>query len=175
VLGGLALTLGGLAASDVAGREAALDRRVGALVPVVVARADVEPGRRLRAADLAVRQVPQRFAPRGAYGAPAQVAGQRAGAPIVAGADVTAAVLEDPARAPAGAPVGKGERVADVLASAPAGLVVPGARVDVLVTREGRPGAPGQTRLALEDVEVLTAAPAQRPTAAPRACRRRCA
>jgi pilus assembly protein CpaB len=37
---------------------------------------------------------------------------------------------------------------------------VPGARVDVLVTRESRPGAPGRTTLALEDVEVLSGAAA---------------
>jgi pilus assembly protein CpaB len=53
-----------------------------------------------------------------------------------------------------------GERVADVLAAAPAGQVLPGGRVDVLVTRDDRPGAPGRTLLALEDVEVLAAADA---------------
>jgi pilus assembly protein CpaB len=47
--------------------------------------------------------------------------------------------------------------VADVVASGPPELVVPGARVDVLVTREQRPGRQAQTRLALEDVEVLSA------------------
>ena len=42
----------------------------------------------------------------------------------------------------------------------------PAARVDVLVTRDERPGAPGRTVLALEDVEVLAvaSAPAGRPT-----------
>ena len=39
-------------------------------------------------------------------------------------------------------------------------LVGPGARVDVLVTREGQDGGAGRTSLALEDVEVLAAAPA---------------
>jgi pilus assembly protein CpaB len=38
--------------------------------------------------------------------------------------------------------------------------VLPGGRVDVLVTRDDRPGAPGRTLLALEDVEVLAAADA---------------
>ena len=37
---------------------------------------------------------------------------------------------------------------------------MPGARVDVLVTREGADGDGGDTRLALEDVEVLAAEPA---------------
>jgi pilus assembly protein CpaB len=53
-----------------------------------------------------------------------------------------------------------GERAAEVLASGDPEAVVPGARVDVLVTREGVDGAAGATRLALEDVEVLAAAPA---------------
>ena len=35
--------------------------------------------------------------------------------------------------------------------------MLPGGRVDVLVTRDDRPGAPGRTVLALEDVEVLAA------------------
>jgi len=38
--------------------------------------------------------------------------------------------------------------------------VAPGGRVDVVVTREGRDGGPGRSDLALEDVEVLAAAPA---------------
>ena len=44
LLGGLALVLGGLAASNVAGREAALARRVGGLVDVVVAREPISAG-----------------------------------------------------------------------------------------------------------------------------------
>jgi pilus assembly protein CpaB len=44
------------------------------------------------------------------------------------------------------------------VAAAPAGQVAGGGRVDVLVTRDDRPGAPGRTVLALEDVEVLAVA-----------------
>ena len=160
VLGGLALMLGALAAGDVAGREAALDRQVGQPVPVVVAKAEIGRGKEIKRGRLSVRMVPARFAPNGAFADPAQVAGQRAAASIAVGADVTAATLEDPAAAPSGAPVEQGERVADVVASGPPELVVPGARVDVLVTREQRPGQQAQTRLALEDVEVLSARPA---------------
>jgi pilus assembly protein CpaB len=154
---GLALLLGSLAASDVAGREAALERRIGTVVPVVVARAALPAGEPIRANALAVRHVPARFAPRAAYAAPAQVAGQRPAAPLPAGADVTAATLADPAREQLGAPVRPGERVADVVAVGAPDLIQPGARVDVLVTREGRPG---RTELALQDVEVLQASPA---------------
>jgi pilus assembly protein CpaB len=161
---GLALLLGGLAASDIAGREAALERRVGTLVPVVIARAPLTAGEPIAPSRLAVRHVPARFAPRGAYAAPAQVAGQRPAAPLAAGTDVTAATLADPAREAPGAPVRAGERVADVVAAGSPELVTAGSRVDVLVTREGRPG---RTELALEDVEVLHASPAPDAEGAP--------
>ena len=55
---GLALVLGGLAASDVARREAALRAQLAPLVDVVVARGDLPAGRALRPDDLAVRRVP---------------------------------------------------------------------------------------------------------------------
>jgi pilus assembly protein CpaB len=163
LLAGLALVLGGLAASDIAAREAALDRRLGPLVPVVVARTALEAGEPLRADQLAVRRVPARFAPRGAYPAPAALAGQRLAAPVPAGADVTAAVLEDPAQRTLGPPVRRGERVAEIVATGSPEHIVAGARVDVLVTRDDAGGRTGETELALEDVEVLSAAPA--PTA----------
>ncbi|HEX2084397.1 MAG TPA: Flp pilus assembly protein CpaB, partial [Solirubrobacteraceae bacterium] len=155
-----ALLLGGLAASDVAGREAALKRRLGPTVPVVVTREHLDAGRRIDPRRLAVRHVPARFAPQGAFASPAELAGRRASTAVPAGSDLTAAALADPAAAAAGAPVGKGERVAEVVAVGPPDVVVAGAHVDVLVTREPRPGAPGGTELALEDVEVLAAAPA---------------
>lgn len=159
---GLALLLGTLAASDVAGREEALEARLGPTVPVVVARNDLDAGKPISARNLAVRQVPQRFAPAGAYAASQQLAGQRPAATIPAGADVTAAALAQDDAAP-GAPVRTGERIADVVATGSPELITAGTRVDVLVTRER------QTRLALEDVEVLQAVPAQadQATAAP--------
>lgn len=159
VLAGLALLLGALAASDVAGREAALDRRLGPVVPVVVARADLPAGRVVRASDLAVRRVPARYAPGASFADPAQAAGLRTAAAVVHGTDLLPALLVDGAAAE-GAPVRPGERVADVVAAGPPRLVRPGGRVDVLVTRAGRDGQSGSTSLALEDVEVLAAAPA---------------
>ena len=149
---GLALLLGTLAASDVAGREAALEARLGPTVPVVVARADLDAGKAIAARRLAVRHVPQRFAPQGAYAAPEHLAGQRPSVTVMAGADVTAATLAHDATV-AGAPVRRGERVADVVATGSPELITAGARVDVLVTQER------ETRLALQDVEVLQARP----------------
>lgn len=157
---GLALLLGSLAASDVASREAALERRLGPVVPVVIARAALPAGEPVDLRRLGVRHVPARFAPRGGFSVPAELMGQRTAAAVPAGADLTSAALADPTRGPGGAPVRRGERVADVVATASPELVVPGARVDVVITREPRPGSAGGTHLALEDVEVLTAVPA---------------
>ncbi len=160
-LSALALVLGGMAASDVARREAALRRRLGPVVAVVVAREAVGAGARLGAGGrLAVRRVPARYAPAGAFRRARDVQGLRAAVAIPAGADVTPAMV---AAAAAGAPVRRGERVADVVAVGSPRLVRPGARVDVVVTREG--SGRGRAQLAMEDVEVLTAAPA--PAGAP--------
>jgi pilus assembly protein CpaB len=151
----LALLLGGLAASDVAGREAALRRAVGPTVPVVVARTAIAAGTPLDARRLAVRHVPARFAPAVAYPSPAALAGTRAAVAVGAGEDISPASVDDGSAAP-GAPVRAGERVADLVARGPAQLIRAGGRVDVLVTRERGDGT-GATTVALEDAEVLAA------------------
>ena len=165
VLLSLALACGGLAASRVQSRERQVEAAVGPLVPVLVTTADVDAGARLRAAQLAVRQVPSRFLPRDALSAPDEVAGQRPATSLLAGSYVTASALDaHGGRQPdaPGAPIRRGERGTEVavaggeaLAGAP-----PGTRVDVLVTTESRSGAGGRTYLALQDVELLGARPA---------------
>jgi pilus assembly protein CpaB len=160
LLFGLALALGGLAASDVARREAALERRLGRPVAVVTAREELQPGTRVTADKLAVRRVPERYAPPDALPALGELVGRRVSVPVPAGAHLSAAAFGETGEGPAGPPVAPGERVADVVAAGAAELVQPGGRVDLLVTREKGPGQPGQTSLALEDVEVLAAAPA---------------
>jgi pilus assembly protein CpaB len=157
---GLALVLGGLAAADVSRRESALAQRLRPLVPVVVARADVAPGTTLDPGRLGVREVPARFAPPGALATTREAAGLRAAVAIPAGGFLTSGQLSDPSGAAGGPGLRGGERVADVVAVAAPDAVAPGSRVDVLVTREGRDGGEGRTSLALEDVEVLAAAPA---------------
>jgi len=159
VLIGLSIILGALAASNVSGREAALRREIGPAVPVLVARRGLAAGARLDPAALAVRRVPSRYAPAGAYRAVAEVTGLRAAVAIPAGADLDPAVVDDgttPA-APAGPDLRDGERVAQVVAVGPAESLVAGAHVDVVVTREAAGGSAGSTTLALEDVEVLGA------------------
>jgi pilus assembly protein CpaB len=164
VLIGLSLILGALAASDVTGREAALRRQVGPAVPVLVARTRLAAGARLGPSALAVRQVPSRYAPAGAYRSPDEVAGMRTAVAIPAGADLDPALVDDGTRAagPTGPALRDGERVAQIVAVGPARSLTAGARVDVLVTREGKGDGGGSTTLALEDVEVLgaTRAPA---------------
>ena len=151
LLAGLALVLGGLAASDVAGREAALEERLGRAVEVVVARRDLPAGEVLRAQDMTLRAFPERYAPPGAGGSPAELVGRPLAVPVPAGAALTAAQFQVGEEA-SGAPVRRGERAVDVVASASPELVVPGARVDVLVTHDSA------AELALQDVEVLAVA-----------------
>ncbi len=158
VLGGLALVLGGLAAFNVAGREAALERRVGGLVDVVVARERIPAGERVRTRALAIRRVPARFAPAARIADPLELVGEPAAVDIPAGSDLSAGMLGTEGPSPAGPAVGRGQRVAEVVALASPELVLPGSRVDVLVTPEPRGDSPGEAVLALEDVEVLAAA-----------------
>jgi pilus assembly protein CpaB len=155
VLLGLALLLGGLAASDVAGREAALRRAVGPTVPVVVVRSRLAAGQAFDARHLAIRRVPARFAPVLAYGSTSALAGTRAAVALESGEDVGPSSVDDGTHA-AGAPVRAGERVAELVARGSAGLIRAGSRVDVLVTRERGDGS-GATTVALEDAEVLAA------------------
>ena len=152
---GLALVLGALAASDMGRREAALRAQIGPMVAVVTAARALPAGRRLDAGDLAVRRMPERFASGGAVALPELFVGRRLAVGVPAGATVAEHLLADDG-APAAA-VGRGQRAAEIVAAASPELVVPGARVDVLVTRER--GAVGETELALEDVEVLAARP----------------
>ncbi|MGI8511075.1 MAG: Flp pilus assembly protein CpaB [Solirubrobacteraceae bacterium] len=158
---GLALVLGGLAASDVARREASLDQEIGPLVPVVVARSPIPAGSVLGAARLAVRRVPARFAPPGTFASATELSGLRAAVPVAPGGFLTATAVDDGSAPAAGPPIRLGERVADVTAVASPELVEPGTRVDVLVSREEGDGQPGATTLALEDVEVLAASPVE--------------
>jgi pilus assembly protein CpaB len=158
VLLGLALLLGGLAASDVAGREAALRRAVGPTVPVVVVRSRLAVGAALDGRHLAIRHVPARFAPAVAYASISALAGTRAAVTLQAGQDVVPSSVDDGTHT-AGAPVRPGERVAELVARGPAALTRVGGRVDVLVTRERGDGS-GATTVALEDAEVLAVRPA---------------
>ena len=157
LLGGLALLLGGLAAFNVAGREAALERQVGGLVDVVVAREPIAAGERVATRALAIRSVPERFAPAGTTGTPQAFVGRRAAVDIPADTDLNAGMIVRDDAGAAGPDVRRGERVAEIVALGSPELVIAGSRVDVLVTPEPPGGGTGEAILALEDVEVVAA------------------
>jgi len=166
-LGALAVALGGLAVRDVADREARLRGRLGPLVPVVVARAELAAGTRVREGLLAVRHVPERFAPVDALADPRELDGLRLAARVAAGGDLPAAALANDADRTAVAPIVPGVRVVDVVAVGSADQLRPGARVDVLVTRDGRDGAPGRTTIAIAGAPLVAVAPAAADAEAP--------
>ena len=167
LLAGLALLLGGLAASDVSRREAALERQLGPAVPVLVARTALVPGARLGVGQVTVRRVPARYAPAGAFTSPGEALGLAVAAPVPAGAYLHPGQVGGGPGPGQGGGLRRGERAADVVAVGSPQAVVAGARVDVLVSRDGDRGEGGRTVLALEDVEVLEGAPAGEGAIAP--------
>jgi pilus assembly protein CpaB len=150
---GLALALGGLAASDVGRREAAVRAQLAPLVDVVVAGRDLPPRRRLAPADLALRRIPARYAPVGAASVPDEVLGRRPLAAVPRGAYLGAGQLEDES-APRPMKMRRGERAVEVAGAGSPELVVAGAQVDVVVVPER-----GAARLALSGAQVLAARP----------------
>lgn len=153
---GLSLALGAVAAGDVARREAALRDALGPGARVLVAAADLPAGAALTPKRLALRSLPGRYVPAGAFTDPGEVAGLRTAAPVPRGADITVATIApDDERAPGDLGLHAGERAAQLVAAAPPGAVVAGSRVDVLAVG----GGPSSTRLLLRDAEVLAAAP----------------
>jgi pilus assembly protein CpaB len=158
----LALLLGALAAASVHRREAALARALGPQVRVLVTRAPVAAGAAPASARPLLRALPRRYAPPDAVASAAQLAGARIAVALPAGSILTASVLRiDSAAAAPEAALAPGERVAEVVAHGDVRAIAPGARVDVLVTREADGTRDGTTVLALEDVEVLAARPAR--------------
>jgi pilus assembly protein CpaB len=122
-----------------------------------VARRPLAAGRRIRAADLAVRHIPARYALAGSGEDPSLLVGHRLAAPVPPGGAVT---LEHVSATGARSPLRPGQRAADVIAAGEPAALTPGARVDVLVTRDRGETASGGAELALQDVEVLAARPA---------------
>ncbi|MEA2348019.1 MAG: pilus assembly protein CpaB [Thermoleophilaceae bacterium] len=163
----LAGVCGGLASSEVHSSIARVETRVGPTVPVVVAAADIDQGvtikPRVAATSLRVAQVPRAFVPPDSLASPEDALGARTARPVPAGAYLTAAHLEvaegeggpglEPGQRSVEVPIAGGEAVAGIR---------PGARVDVLVTSESRSGSAGDTRVALESVELLGLARAGR-------------
>ncbi|HKG03384.1 MAG TPA: RcpC/CpaB family pilus assembly protein [Conexibacter sp.] len=151
----LALLLGTLAAASMRRREAALARALGPNVLVLVTRAPVAAGAPPAEGRPLLRPLPRRYAPPDAIVSATRLAGAQTAVPLPAGSILTASVLRSPGAGEVA--LGPGERVAEVVAHGDPRAILPGARVDVLVTREGDGSRAGATVLALEDLEVLAA------------------
>jgi len=167
VLALVAIGCGALAAASVHDKVEEVESRTGAPVEVVVAAEEIPQGTRLHRGRLrralTVRAVPARYVPRDGLGAPHDALDFETAVPVPRGAYVTAAMLRDPhARAAPPAPMRRGQRLVEVAVTGGRELAAGGvpARVDVLVTTEGRTGG-GRTFVALEDVEVVYARPAR--------------
>jgi pilus assembly protein CpaB len=149
---------------------------LGPLREVVVTRAPLSAGRRLRDRDLAkaleVRRVPARFVPPGALSAPVQAAGRAPVAAIPAGAYLLASQLElpDAGRRRHG-DLDAGRRPVQIEVAAAGALAArprPDRRVDVVVTTEPEPGGgAGRTYVAAEAVQLLDLRPAGAPAGDP--------
>ena len=161
----LALSCGGLAASEVSSSVREVESRVGPSVPVVVAARDLRAGTPLRLGELeralAVREVPQRFVPPDSFAAPEEALGLTTVVPVAAGGYVTLGHLESGSAGGGSEPIlAPGQRVIEVAVAGGEAVAAagPGVRVDVLITTGSETGA-GRTYIALEDVELLGVQP----------------
>lgn len=163
LLGGLSLLLGAVAASEVSGREADIERRVGGSVKVVLAAKRIPRGERIGAAMLALRELPRTFVPEQSFANAQQLIGARAAVSIPAGTDLQPALLQgtDAGADGALAAAAANERVSRVVVVGDVAEITPGSRIDLLITRDGADGK-ATTRIGLRDAEVIEskAAPA---------------
>ena len=144
----LSLACGGLAASEVKSRSAAVEQQVGTPVTVVTVRKDLKPGTTLSAKLLATKVIPAKYAPPDALTDARTAIGLRTAGALSRGTYVTAGALDTNGDEPERGGPGKGERAIELKVAAVQGIA-PGARVDIVVTTQKR------TTLALEDVELL--------------------
>lgn len=166
-----ALLAAAVAASIANGYGATVAQGYGPLRRVVVAAAELPPGRRIgleeAEAALTVRRVPARFAPPDALSSPDEALGLVPEATLPAGSYLLAAQLRLPegrGRARRGM---AGDRhpveisVSGAGALLAAGPLPAGARVDVVVTTEPSGPGPGRTYVAAAAVPLLALAPAE--------------
>jgi Flp pilus assembly protein CpaB len=136
----------------------------GALQPVVIASAQLNPGKPLDPsrveADLEVRRVPVRFVPPGALRDPAEALGLVPAATVPSGAYLLASQLRPPRTEAPGPRLAAGRRPVQIAVGGAEALAVGGAdpvgsRVDVVVTTEPADGGVGHTYVAASGVPLL--------------------
>jgi Flp pilus assembly protein CpaB len=165
----IAFGVAALVAAIVAGAIAdgygdSVARGYGALQPVVVASAQLPPGKPLDPSaaetDLEVRQVPTRFVPAGALRDPAEAIGLAPAAAIPSGAYLLAAQLRPPRSSRPGPALAADRRPVQIAVTGAEALAVDGAdpvgsRVDVVITTEPGDGGAGRTYVAAAGVPLL--------------------
>jgi pilus assembly protein CpaB len=152
----VALASGGLAASQVHERERRAARELGPAVEVVVAARDLRAGTRVTPDAIRVRRVPARFVPRDALLSPAALVGARVAVPVAGGSFLNVGLLEagEGGEEQGGTRPGQRAVTVGVAGGSSLGELVPGARVDVLVSTETGPGG-GRTVMALAGAKLL--------------------
>jgi pilus assembly protein CpaB len=152
----VALASGGLAASEVHERERRAAEQLGPSVDVLVASQDLRAGERVRRSAVAIRQVPARFVPPDALSSAAGVLGARPTVPVVSGGYLVAGLFQGGEDGRGSDGLRRGERAVtvEVMGGAAVAGLVPGTRVDVLVSTERGAGG-GRTTMALGGVELL--------------------
>jgi len=163
-----ALAAAAAAAAIAEGYGSSVADGYGPLRPVVVLATDLPPGTRIGPEEagsaLAVRRVPQRFAPPGALVSPGEAVGLVARAALPAGSYLLGPQLGPPRRAGAPAGLGRGRRPVEIAVSGADALLAVGAspagtRVDLVVTSEPRGPGPGRTHVAAAAVPLLALRP----------------
>lgn len=162
-LAALLAAAGGAALAESYGAGAV--RGYGPLRPVVVLEAGLAAGRRIGpqelGAALAVRRVPDRFAPPGALATPAEALGLAAKSALPAGSYLLAAQLGPPGGGKSRPRRLRGGRspveiaVGGAGALLAAGAAPAGSKVDVVVTAEPSGSGPGRTYVAAAGVPLL--------------------
>ncbi|MEE8451754.1 MAG: Flp pilus assembly protein CpaB [Thermoguttaceae bacterium] len=132
-------------------------------IPVAVALVDLPRGRTVTAADVEVKEWPKNVLPEGALATPEEVVDRAVVIPVMAGEPILQAKLanKDAGRGLA-ALIPKGMRAytikASRVASNVAGFILPGDRVDVLLTLKGRyddETGGGSTTTLLQAIEIM--------------------
>jgi Flp pilus assembly protein CpaB len=166
VLAASVAAAGAAAIADGYGESVA--RRYGDPRTVVVAAADIEPGRpidpEVATRALELRRVPARFVPPGALRAPAEAVGLVPAARLPAGSYLLGSQLRPPRPPRPGTVLERGRRPVQIAVSGAeallsAGMQPVGTRVDVVVTSEPSGSARGRTYVAAPGVPLLGLGP----------------
>lgn len=161
------LLFAGLASVSVSQREAAVRGQITPKANIVIARKHLIAGKPVRANELEQRTLPARYLPLGTSETLDSFVGRQPAVDIPAGMDLTDRLFKQQEKpVDTRARIRRGERIIDLIATGPGQeeLVMPGVKVDVLVSIESRDSGAGNTKLVLANAEVVSARPVNETT-----------